>query len=170
MWSALQGSLAGKSFLGSLMFSLNMEFFLGCMLVQLFGHNDAVSCAFQYYCYYCPLDLCNQLNNWVDLFCRVHRSEVSFCVGTHLIPHPNKVVNWLPWVLLCDHVGFLCYKLIYCLYCYTNYQFGSTCATHLWVFVFRKVDRGGEDAFFISSYNGGVVAVADGVSGYGALF
>lgn len=46
------------------------------------------------------------------------RSEVSFCVGTHLIPHPNKV------------------------------------------------DRGGEDAFFVSSYNGGVVAVADGVSGW----
>ncbi|KAJ9698783.1 hypothetical protein PVL29_007715 [Vitis rotundifolia] len=46
------------------------------------------------------------------------RSEVSFCVGTHLIPHPNKV------------------------------------------------DKGGEDAFFVSSYNGGVVAVADGVSGW----
>ncbi|KAF5470379.1 hypothetical protein F2P56_010898, partial [Juglans regia] len=46
------------------------------------------------------------------------RSEVSFCVGTHLIPHPNKV------------------------------------------------DRGGEDAFFVSNYNGGVIAVADGVSGW----
>ncbi|KAJ4725497.1 putative Protein phosphatase 2c [Melia azedarach] len=46
------------------------------------------------------------------------RSELSFCVGTHLIPHPNKV------------------------------------------------DRGGEDAFFVSSYNGGVIAVADGVSGW----
>ncbi|XP_010264540.1 PREDICTED: probable protein phosphatase 2C 26 [Nelumbo nucifera] len=45
-------------------------------------------------------------------------SEVSFCVGTHLIPHPNKV------------------------------------------------DRGGEDAFFVSSYNGGVLAVADGVSAW----
>jgi hypothetical protein len=30
-----------------------------------------------------------------------------------------------------------------------------------------KVDRGGEDAFFVSGYNGGVIAVADGVSGYG---
>ncbi|XP_068642640.1 probable protein phosphatase 2C 26 [Aristolochia californica] len=29
-----------------------------------------------------------------------------------------------------------------------------------------KVDRGGEDAFFVSSYNGGVLAVADGVSGW----
>ncbi|XP_057954258.1 probable protein phosphatase 2C 26 isoform X2 [Malania oleifera] len=46
------------------------------------------------------------------------RPEVSFCVGTHLIPHP------------------------------------------------RKVERGGEDAFFVSSYNGGVIAVADGVSGW----
>eukprot|EP00262_Sarcandra_glabra_P011669 TRINITY_DN2850_c0_g1_i4.p1 TRINITY_DN2850_c0_g1~~TRINITY_DN2850_c0_g1_i4.p1 ORF type:complete len:183 (+),score=29.29 TRINITY_DN2850_c0_g1_i4:93-641(+) len=46
------------------------------------------------------------------------RSEVSFSVGTHLIPHPNKV------------------------------------------------DRGGEDAFFVSTYNGGVLAIADGVSGW----
>ncbi|XP_030963916.1 probable protein phosphatase 2C 26 isoform X2 [Quercus lobata] len=46
------------------------------------------------------------------------RSEVSFCVGTHLIPHPNKV------------------------------------------------ERGGEDAFFVSNYNGGAIAVADGVSGW----
>ncbi|XP_027335438.1 probable protein phosphatase 2C 26 isoform X2 [Abrus precatorius] len=48
----------------------------------------------------------------------VIRSEVSLCVGTCLIPHPNKV------------------------------------------------DRGGEDAFFLSDYNGGVIAVADGVSGW----
>ncbi|XP_058075469.1 probable protein phosphatase 2C 26 isoform X4 [Magnolia sinica] len=45
-------------------------------------------------------------------------SEVSFSIGTHLIPHPNKV------------------------------------------------DKGGEDAFFVSSYNGGVLAIADGVSGW----
>ncbi|XP_047321351.1 probable protein phosphatase 2C 1 [Impatiens glandulifera] len=30
----------------------------------------------------------------------------------------------------------------------------------------KKVDRGGEDAFFISSYNGGTIAIADGVSGW----
>ncbi|KAG1339034.1 putative protein phosphatase 2C 26 [Cocos nucifera] len=29
-----------------------------------------------------------------------------------------------------------------------------------------KADRGGEDAFFVSSYNGGVLAIADGVSGW----
>ncbi|KAL7173093.1 hypothetical protein ACSBR2_032544 [Camellia fascicularis] len=46
------------------------------------------------------------------------RSEVSFCIGTHLIPHPNKV------------------------------------------------EKGGEDAYFVSSYNGGIIAVADGVSGW----
>ncbi|KAL9320096.1 hypothetical protein ACSQ67_011935 [Phaseolus vulgaris] len=46
------------------------------------------------------------------------RSEVSFCVGTCLIPHP------------------------------------------------KKVSTGGEDAFFVSNYNGGVIAVADGVSGW----
>lgn len=43
------------------------------------------------------------------------RSEMSLCVGTHLIPHPNKI------------------------------------------------ERGGEDAFFVS---GGAIAVADGVSGW----
>ncbi|KAI4304600.1 hypothetical protein MLD38_040085 [Melastoma candidum] len=30
----------------------------------------------------------------------------------------------------------------------------------------RKVDKGGEDAFLVSSHNGGVIAVADGVSGW----
>ncbi|KAM7259468.1 hypothetical protein ACFE04_015209 [Oxalis oulophora] len=30
----------------------------------------------------------------------------------------------------------------------------------------KKVERGGEDALFVSSYNGGVIAVADGVSGW----
>ncbi|XP_073261565.1 probable protein phosphatase 2C 26 isoform X3 [Populus alba] len=49
---------------------------------------------------------------------KLNRSEVSFCIGTHLIPHP------------------------------------------------KKVERGGEDAFFVSDYNGGVIAVADGVSGW----
>ncbi|TYJ97271.1 putative protein phosphatase 2C 26 isoform X2 [Cucumis melo var. makuwa] len=57
------------------------------------------------------------------LFCappQLHhvRSEMSLCVGTHLIPHPNKALT------------------------------------------------GGEDAFFVSSYSGGVIAVADGVSGW----
>ncbi|MED6183826.1 hypothetical protein PIB30_041426 [Stylosanthes scabra] len=46
------------------------------------------------------------------------RSEVSFSVGSCLIPHPDKV------------------------------------------------DRGGEDALLVSNYNGGVIAVADGVSGW----
>ncbi|KAM5583088.1 putative protein phosphatase 2C 26 [Rosa sericea] len=46
------------------------------------------------------------------------REELSFCVGTHLIPHPSKV------------------------------------------------EKGGEDAFFVSTHNGGVIAVADGVSGW----
>ncbi|WJX31259.1 protein-serine/threonine phosphatase [Trifolium repens] len=46
------------------------------------------------------------------------KSEVSFSVGTCLIPHP------------------------------------------------KKVEKGGEDAFFVSNYNGGVIAVADGVSGW----
>lgn len=50
--------------------------------------------------YDCPVDLWTQSNNWVDLFCRVCRSEVSFCFGTHVIPHPKKVLDWLPWVLL----------------------------------------------------------------------
>ncbi|KAI7748156.1 hypothetical protein M8C21_015389 [Ambrosia artemisiifolia] len=30
----------------------------------------------------------------------------------------------------------------------------------------KKVDKGGEDAFFVSGYSGGVMAVADGVSGW----
>ncbi|XP_010414294.1 PREDICTED: probable protein phosphatase 2C 26 isoform X1 [Camelina sativa] len=46
------------------------------------------------------------------------RPELSLSVGTHAIPHPDKV------------------------------------------------EKGGEDAFFVSSYRGGVMAVADGVSGW----
>lgn len=49
------------------------------------------------------------------------RSEMSLSVGTHLIPHPNKI------------------------------------------------ERGGEDAFFVSSYASGVLAVADGLSGWAEL-
>ncbi|KAL3518012.1 hypothetical protein ACH5RR_020601 [Cinchona calisaya] len=30
----------------------------------------------------------------------------------------------------------------------------------------KKVEKGGEDAFFVSGFNGGVIAVADGVSGW----
>ncbi|KAL5720923.1 protein-serine/threonine phosphatase [Ranunculus cassubicifolius] len=30
----------------------------------------------------------------------------------------------------------------------------------------RKIEKGGEDAFFVSSYKGGVLAIADGVSGW----
>ncbi|KAK9706681.1 hypothetical protein RND81_07G144300 [Saponaria officinalis] len=46
------------------------------------------------------------------------KSELSLCVGAHIIPHP------------------------------------------------AKIERGGEDAFFISGHNGGAIAVADGVSGW----
>lgn len=49
---------------------------------------------------------------------RLIKSEMSFSIGTHLIPHP------------------------------------------------AKMEKGGEDAFFVSSYNGGVLAIADGVSGW----
>ena len=35
--------------------------------------------------------------------------------------------------------------------------------------VYLKVERGGEDAFFVSNYSGGVIAVADGVFGYETL-
>ncbi|XP_020595042.1 probable protein phosphatase 2C 1 isoform X2 [Phalaenopsis equestris] len=49
---------------------------------------------------------------------RPPRSELSFTVGTHLIPHP------------------------------------------------AKAHTGGEDAFFVSRSNGGVLAIADGVSGW----
>lgn len=34
----------------------------------------------------------------------------------------------------------------------------------------KKIDTGGEDAFFVSKRKGGVIAVADGVSGYGLTF
>ncbi|GAY32381.1 hypothetical protein CUMW_285380 [Citrus unshiu] len=67
------------------------------------------------------------------------RPELSFCVGTHLIPHPNKEINF--------HKP-ICNVLI------------------LLSFGFFEVERGGEDAFFVSCYNGGVIAVADGVSGW----
>lgn len=35
----------------------------------------------------------------------------------------------------------------------------------LWLWLILKVEKGGEDAFFVSSHNGGVIGVADGVSG-----
>ncbi|OAY66805.1 putative protein phosphatase 2C 26, partial [Ananas comosus] len=56
--------------------------------------------------------------NTISFFSCNCRSELSFSVGTHLIPHP------------------------------------------------KKAETGGEDAFFVSSFNGGVLAIADGVSGW----
>lgn len=38
--------------------------------------------------------------------------------------------------------------------------------TYYQVLIFPKIERGGEDAFFVSNYNGGVIAVDDGVSGH----
>ncbi|XP_019439263.1 PREDICTED: probable protein phosphatase 2C 26 isoform X1 [Lupinus angustifolius] len=69
----------------------------------------------------------------------VIKSDVSFSVGTYLIPHPKKHNDTI---------------LIFVYLPLSQ------------VLVFLKVDKGGEDAFFVSNYNGGVVAVADGVSGW----
>ncbi|CAA2953605.1 probable phosphatase 2C 26 isoform X1 [Olea europaea subsp. europaea] len=68
----------------------------------------------------------HSINKRKKLVCSAPSDSNSVCsgggvflsIGTHLIPHPNKV------------------------------------------------EKGGEDAFFISSYKGGVIAVADGVSGW----
>ena len=84
---------------------------------------------------------------------------MSFCVGTHLIPHPNKVIAHckLPFVSpLCSMFDVL-------------YRFLETVFNIIKSLVFSKVERGGEDAFFVSNYNGGVIAVADGVFGYETL-
>ncbi|XP_077233066.1 protein phosphatase 2C family protein [Tasmannia lanceolata] len=45
-----------------------------------------------------------------------------------------------------------------------SFSFGTHLIPHP-----KKVDRGGEDAFFVSGYNGGVLAIADGVSGWAEL-
>ncbi|CAI0399468.1 unnamed protein product [Linum tenue] len=75
------------------------------------------------------------------------RSEVSLCVGSHLIQHPNKVDSgskfFVPDCSTLDDL-FLC---------------PDANSFHRW-------KRAGKDAFFVSSYNGGVLAVADGVSGW----
>lgn len=68
-------------------------------------------------------------------------------VGTHLIPHPDKV-HFLVSIVdkqICDfYLSFVEYFEIH---------FNG------------QVEKGGEDAFFVSSHGGGVIAVADGVSG-----
>lgn len=33
------------------------------------------------------------------------------------------------------------------------------------LFVFEQVEKGGEDAYFVSRFGGGVLGIADGVSG-----
>ncbi|KAK1286108.1 putative protein phosphatase 2C 26 [Acorus calamus] len=43
----------------------------------------------------------------------------------------------------------------------SSFYFGTHLIPHP-----KKIDKGGEDAFFVSNYNGGVLAVADGVSGW----
>ncbi|XP_050139245.1 probable protein phosphatase 2C 26 [Malus sylvestris] len=44
-------------------------------------------------------------------------------------------------------------------------QTRPACILYLILYIFLCVEKGGEDAFFVSSYNGGVLAIADGVSG-----
>lgn len=91
---------------------------------------------------------------------------MSFRVGTHLIPHPNKVsarckplVSFYTLSPTCIGEKLIGEKKSFCLSILKIFE----------VLVFLKVDRGGEDAFFVSNYDGGVIAVADGVSGYEAL-
>ncbi|KAK1312220.1 putative protein phosphatase 2C 1 [Acorus calamus] len=43
----------------------------------------------------------------------------------------------------------------------SSFYFGTHLIPHP-----KKIDKGGEDAFFVSNYNGGVLAIADGVSGW----
>lgn len=76
---------------------------------------------------------------------------MSLCVGTHLIPHPNKV-----------SAGFSTLPLTI----FSQIE----CSLRL-SYLSRVLELEGthrrEDAFFVSGYSGGVIAVADGVSGYG---
>lgn len=86
---------------------------------------------------------------------------MSFSVGTHLIPHPKKVsAHQKPPLCSLMRTTFNGRKEEEkrCSFLHGSLTFQ--------VLAFLKVDRGGEDAFFVSNYNGGVIAVADGVSGY----
>lgn len=103
--------------------------------------------------------------NWPDAYCCDCRSEVSFCVGTHLIPHPNKVsARCKPLVSFYTLSSTCVGEKVY----WGEKEFLFEQLRNFEVLVFLKVDKGGEDAFFVSNYNGGVIAVADGVSGYEA--
>ncbi|KAH9623568.1 hypothetical protein KSS87_013172 [Heliosperma pusillum] len=73
------------------------------------------------------------------------KSEMSLCIGTHIIPHPEKLR--------------VCYVV-------SPSRVGDCSLTAIYVFAYPKIERGGEDAFFTSSLNGGAIAVADGVSGW----
>lgn len=79
--------------------------------------------------------------DWRYLF--LCRKELSLSTGTHLIPHPKKVNDVLRNSYLVPPS-----------YIFTSLYFPKL-----------KVETGGEDAFFVGSCNGSVVAIADGVSG-----
>lgn len=85
------------------------------------------------------------------MFCS-SEGGVFLSIGTHLIPHPNKVFSFALLIFFYDAKwALLLLQLEHRISCSSVY--------------FLKVEKGGEDAFFISSYKGGVIAVADGVSG-----
>lgn len=102
---------------------------------------------------------------------RICREELSFCVGTHLIPHPSKVVHSCKASFFicppCIFVPHLCWGLEFFFFFFRlEFLVFIKAFVYLQELVFGKVEKGGEDAFFVSTYNGGVIAVADGVSGY----
>ncbi|WMV32026.1 hypothetical protein MTR67_025411 [Solanum verrucosum] len=69
------------------------------------------------------------------------RQEMSLSVGMYLIPHPNKAKE-IGIGRVAFNPVFVCFSVVI------------------------KVEKGGEDAFFVSSDDGEVIVVADGVSGW----
>lgn len=105
----------------------------------------------------------NGLTSWL-MYIANFVGKVSFSVGTRLTPHPNTVIAH-------------CKQTTFCItYCFLETIFGLKKKCFLLSIRFFNIlssldlsegwERWGGCFFFVSNYNGGVIAVADGVSGY----
>lgn len=91
---------------------------------------------------------------------------MSFSVGTHLVPHPEKVSQNLEAILKYEYFNlWFGHETLSLMSDLTSHFLPNGSSNLFLTMDCSKADKGGEDAFFVSSYNGGVLAIADGVSG-----
>ncbi|KAH9662084.1 putative protein phosphatase 2C 26 [Citrus sinensis] len=106
-----------------------------------------------------------------DSLCTRLSTNSSLPKNSRLLPFASSELNPVQSRLYANHVNGGSERVdILCNFLLLDRSYRFVLALTLFhtptSFGFFEVERGGEDAFFVSCYNGGVIAVADGVSGW----